>query len=240
MVLFDTPPQKQQTQPQGLLVANSSLAVMSSGIHEVKNILNDVRISILVGSKEQEYYIEMLARAESRLSKMLYTYRLSSGEISLCLDACSIDSLVYELVDARSFEYHHKTIQTEVMGHPVVLCDRDLVSDVLSNALQNALRHANEKVLISVFLSETKADCPPVCTGYDDVSPDLFSSVTVEVHDDGEGYSHACIKKMGELGHGLYIAERIAHLHQRNGQYGAVSLHASDTLGGACFRLTLP
>ncbi|MBP5090547.1 HAMP domain-containing histidine kinase, partial [Pseudomonas chlororaphis] len=71
------------------------------------------------------------------------------------------------------------------------------------------------------------------------------------INDDGEGYPQQMIDNQadyvqginhssGSTGLGLYFAERIAALHQRNGVCGRTEIRNGGPLGGGVFSIYLP
>ena len=104
----------------------------------------------------------------------------------------------------------------------VWICDREVVADCLVNALQNALRHARREVHLD--------------------AAEIDGQLVITVADDGPGFSDQTPSRASSehSGVGLFIAQRIAHLHQRHGHRGELRLSNGGPLGGACFELRLP
>ncbi|WP_217555694.1 ATP-binding protein [Vibrio metschnikovii] len=113
---------------------------------------------------------------------------------------------------------------------PIPLVDSNLLNRAISNVVRNASRYAKQQVKISI--------------SHDDID----WKVTIE--DDGPGipevhWPHifkpfyrvgsARDKASGGFGLGLAIAEQIARQH-----HGHLIVTSSSSLGGACFKFTLP
>ena len=114
---------------------------------------------------------------------------------------------------------------------PLGFFDRELIASVLANCINNALRYARHALLITVSDEE--------------------GQVVLSINDDGDGYPAEMLERQadyvqginhssGSTGLGLYFANRIAALHQRNGVEGRTEIRNGGPLGGGVFSLYLP
>ena len=114
---------------------------------------------------------------------------------------------------------------------PLGFFDRELVASVLGNCINNAIRYARESLLITVS--------------------DEAGQLVLSINDDGDGYPAEMLERQadyvqginhssGSTGLGLYFANRIAALHQRNGVVGHTEIRNGGPLGGGVFSLYLP
>ena len=114
---------------------------------------------------------------------------------------------------------------------PLGFFDRELIASVLGNCINNAIRYARESLLITVS--------------------DEAGQLVLTINDDGDGYPTEMLERQadyvqginhssGSTGLGLYFANRIAALHQRNGVVGHTEIRNGGPLGGGVFSLYLP
>lgn len=209
--------------------------VIASGIHDAKNSMFDAlaRIGVAVQAihagqaaaalpalGETEHAI---AASAERLSKLLSAYRLARHENPVTMLPVDVRGLLDDvLVRARESADDGVAVTATCRCDGFWVCDRELVADCLVNALQNALRHARREVRLE--------------------AADDDGRLALSVADDGEGFpdeapAHADGTRSGV---GLFIAQRIAQLHERHGRHGALELGNGGPLGGAVFRLLLP
>ena len=111
-------------------------------------------------------------------------------------------------------------IRTDVRGGDIWPLDRELILEVLYNALITAARHADTQVCLSTNLDD--------------------GMLVLRVEDDGRGFATLDENSFHERGFGLYVAQHIAGLHERNGCVGRVTLANGASLGGGVFSLYLP
>lgn len=209
--------------------------VIASGIHDAKNSMFDAlaRIGVAVQAIHEgkagvalrplaETERAVVAAAE-RLSKLLSAYRLARPENSLAMLAVDVRGLIEDTaIRVRDSASGGNPVTLDCRYDGFWICDRELVADCLVNALQNGLRHARRQV----HLEAAEVD------GY----------LVLAVTDDGPGFpdhleAHTDARRSGV---GLFIARRIAQLHERLGRHGELRLTNSGPLGGARFELRLP
>lgn len=209
--------------------------VIASGIHDAKNSMFDAlaRIGIATRAIQEGRADEALpALAETehaviasaeRLSKLLSAYRLARHENPVSMLPVGVRELVEDAVmRVAGTGRDDVAIESDCGFDGFWVCDRELVTDCLVNALQNAQRAARSRVRLSVEQAE--------------------EGLAFIVADDGPGFpSELPAHEDGSRsGVGLFIARRIAHLHERHGRHGQLVLGNGGPLGGAAFRLVLP
>jgi signal transduction histidine kinase len=109
--------------------------------------------------------------------------------------------------------------------------DADLLGSVINDAIINASRYTQSKIQLSaepsndgllILVSDDGRGFPAGMLGFQ--SPDSRPSV----------YDH------GQTNLGLYLAARVAAMHERQGVQGTLELANKGRLGGAEYRLWLP
>lgn len=194
-------------------------------IHDVKN-----RLALLASRAETLGDRTMLRDAldaAGQLTSLLACYKAEQGWLGVEVDAGQPDDLVGDLV-AEFGQLAGVPVRLEgTVGDGLFFFDASLVRLVLNQALHNALRHAQQEIVVRVaaepqWLVFSVQDDGP---GY---PLELLSSsgngAPLPLHDDGTGL-------------GIYLAHRVAALHQNNGLAGSVELRNAP---GACFTLRLP
>ena len=207
---------------------NTGVDVLASGIHDAKNRLFEAQT--LLGQAETGGGANLadarlaIGGAATRLSRTLVAYRLLRDQQAMAITPFPVVQLVEDaLITVRSqFERAGTALDLDVQFEADWPLDRTLVADVLVNALQNACRHANSTVKLEI----------QVCN----------ERLQLRVNDDGAGFLGAAPGRLleGQSSLGLFIAHQIAHLHERKGVRGSLSLGNGGPLGGALFELLLP
>lgn len=195
-------------------------------VHDVKNQLAELAMRLEKrGDAQQEMAIAI--NAARRLSEMLLIYRQDTNTLSVNSDTVNPGDFLAIL----AAEYRELFPQIAIEINPdkapqFVFFDDALVRMALSNALHNACRYAKSRVVLSAYEKD--------------------KMVVLEVSDDGHGYSESMMAEAGAepsavsgigTGLGLYLARRIAELHQLDGRPGRIEL---GNAGGAVFRMMLP
>lgn len=181
--------------------------MLSTVSHELRTPLSIVKMAVgtirdrLAGplTKEQENMILTADRNISRLTRILSNFldlsRLESGSAYVDRQAFDAVELIREVTDDLRMTYKYKNVALTVdaaKSIPLVLADRDMITQVLGNLLDNALRYARERVQVRV----RKADGEVVVSVVDDGrgipegrSADLFNKfVQLDRPRGGEGY----------------------------------------------------
>ena len=198
------------------------LDILASGVHDAKNQLFIAESMIAaveakhgIAMGEARYAIESAA---NRLSRTLAAYHVLRHDATLAVTPVIVADLCEEVALAQQGHLSSRNIRLNV-DCPVIEAwplDRDLVTDMLNNAVQNAGRHARQHIRLTARIADDR--------------------LLLSVEDDGPGFAEI----PPSTGTGLMVAERLAHLHARQGRQGSLSLSNGGELGGARFVLSLP
>lgn len=192
-------------------------------IHDVKNSL--AQLAGQAEARGDAPTLRTALHASEALTRLLVFYKSESNILSLAVDAHAPADLIAELA-AEAQGFATMAIRVESAAAPALwFYDETLVRMLLSNALNNALRYARSQITISA----TQAD------GF----------LELAVRDDGDGYPESVLADSGAsaaitrdgTGLGLYLAQKIARLHENAGVQGSVGLANQN---GAHFLLRLP
>lgn len=202
------------------------LALSAAVVHEVKNRLAELELR-LEARGDAEVELALTTSCAQRLTELLLLQREQSGTLQANIDGGSPTDLLTELVAEYHVLFPRLQLEVDEQGAPpLAYFDAFLLRLALGNALHNACRFARTTV--------------GLC------ARDEGAGVVFEIADDGPGYPEALLsdglalpQPMSEhgTGLGLYLARRIAALHQLNGQSGRIEML---NRGGAVFRLHLP
>jgi len=195
-------------------------------VHDVKNQLAELALRLgKRGDAPQEMKIAM--NAARRLSEMLMVHRQATDLLRINIVTVNPADFLGILAAEYRELFPEISIHIDAEQAPdCVFIDDALVRMAVGNALHNACRHAHKDIRISAFEED--------------------GMLVLEVLDDGPGYPESMLALGGEApaaasdsgtGLGLYLARKIAELHQLNGRHGSVEL--SNAPGGR-FRMKLP
>lgn len=174
----------------------------------------------------------------SSLTEELLKYKqYRQRELNFSRDPCNaskfFQGLIYRSVDLST----EVELQDETEGQLIIFGACNVLSRAFNNLLQNADRYAQEKIRISVRRIPT-------------LSGEEGERCLVSVEDDGCGIAISDRERIfdpfmrldesrsrisGGVGLGLSIAQAVIHAFD-----GEITAHASEDLGGACFRVILP
>jgi two-component system sensor histidine kinase SenX3 len=192
-------------------------------IHDVKN-----RLSILASRAEARGDAETVRgamEAALTLTRLLAAYKSDKGRLGAAIDAHAPTDLLQELA-AEAGKLTGLAIRLDAAGAPTLgFYDEALVRLVLRDALYNAMRHAATELRLAARLHD--------------------GCLEFTVSDDGPGYPTALLGQPAAMqalseegtGLGLYLAGRVARLHDNAGRQGGVDL---GNAAGAVFTLRLP
>lgn len=195
-------------------------------VHDVKNQLAELSLRLSErGDAQQEMVIAI--NAARRLSEMLLMHRQANDLLSINADSVSpADFLTILAAEFREL-FPKITIAIDTGKAPAfAFFDDALVRMALANALHNACRAADSKVHLAAYERD--------------------KMLALEVSDDGPGYPENLLKTGGAepsqvsrrgTGLGLYLAAKIAELHQLENSRGYIEL---SNASGAVFRMMLP
>lgn len=196
-------------------------------MHDVKNQLAELALRLHKrGDARAEMEIAM--NASRRLSEMLLLSRENSEQLSVNADTVNPADFL-EILAAEYAEFFPElSIHVDVEHAPAcAFFDDALIRMALSNALHNACRYARSQVKLAAY--------------------SMRDMLVLEVTDDGPGFPEQVLKSGGKLpaavsgggtGLGLYLANKIAQLHQLKDRHGSIEL-CNDGNGGQ-FRIFLP
>lgn len=203
--------------------------LVALNLHDLKN-----RLAMVAARAERrgdtETVHDVLA-VTAELIRLLACYKAEAGQLKPAIDAYCPQYLIEELV-ADYRKLGGLVIETDATHAPTSwYYDEDLIRLVLVNALQNALRHARTRVRVSVL--------------------EDGDWLEFRIHDDGPGYPDVLLQptpattdatplSRDGTGVGLYLAHRVAALHENHGLTGEVLLENDTNDTGAVFRLRLP
>ena len=194
----------------------------AAAIHEVKNQLAELALRLRErGNAAIE--MEIAINASRRLTKILMQER----ELWVNADAVNPADFLQLLAAEYTELFPHLTLKVDTQTAPgFAFFDESLVRMALGNALHNACRHAKSQIRL--------------------IADQKDALLLLQICDDGPGYPAGLLDAACELplnasgagtGLGLYLAAKIARLHQNNGQQGFIKLSNQP---GACFQMFLP
>jgi signal transduction histidine kinase len=192
-------------------------------IHDVKN-----RLALLANRADAKGDAETVRdamEAALTLTRLLACYKSERGQLQADIDAHVPADLLEELA-AEAGRETRLAVRFNADEAPTLwFYDEALVRLVLRDALYNAMRHSRSMVRLEARI----------------VGDDLEFSVV----DDGPGFPEDLLAQPLAMqglsregtGLGLYLAGRVARLHDSSGREGCVELRNE---GGAVFCLRLP
>lgn len=218
--------------------------VIASTVHDMKNSLAMLmqahsqwlaRLPQAQRSGAEQGVIDFeFAHLNGMLVQLLGLYKLGVNQMPLQPAYHELDDFIEAQLAAHQEVFSSRgiiaTYEVDPLS-PLGFFDRELVASVLGNCINNAIRYARESLLITVS--------------------DEAGQLVLSINDDGDGYPAEMLERQadyvqginhgsGSTGLGLYFANRIAALHQRNGVVGHTEISNGGPLGGGVFSLYLP
>lgn len=218
--------------------------VIASTVHDMKNSLAMLmqahsqwlaRLPQEQRSGAEQGVIDFeFAHLNGMLVQLLGLYKLGVNQLPLQPAYHELDDFIEAQLAAHQEVFASRgiiaTYEVDPLS-PLGFFDRELVASVLGNCINNAIRHTRESLLITVS--------------------DEAGQLVLSINDDGDGYPAEMLERQadyvqginhgsGSTGLGLYFANRIAALHQRNGVVGHTEIRNGGPLGGGVFSLYLP
>lgn len=195
-------------------------------VHDVKNQLSE--LSLRLGQRgDAQLEMGIAMNAARRLSEMLLVYREAADLLRVNADAVNPADFVAILAAEYGELFPAISIHIDVERAPAcAFFDDALVRPALGNALHNACRHARSGIQLAAYEQD--------------------NMLVLEVADDGTGFPENVLASGGTspmaasgsgTGLGLYLARKIAELHQLQDRHGSIEL--SNSPGGR-FRMMLP
>jgi two-component system, OmpR family, sensor kinase len=172
-----------------------------------------------------------LERLGALVGDILDVARLDRGMFHIDPQPVDIVSLLEECTESMQSPEQHVNVKVRARGKIIVSGDAGRLRQVFENVLANALKHSPRNAPVTVQVGEAAID--------------EGERVRIEVIDEGPGVAADVLPRIfdrfvsgetstGGLGLGLYLAHRIAALHQ--GELTVENLPGK----GARFLLTLP
>lgn len=196
-------------------------------IHDVKNQLAELALRLeRRGDSHQETDIALAA--SRRLTGLLIAQREHAGTLRVNIDSACPGDLLKELAAEYRVIFPNLEFIVDADDAPSFwFYDEALLHLALGNAIHNACRHAHS----TIRMRAREQDGQLEFTIADD-GPGFPDEMLV-----GETGAAPTFASRGGTGLGLYLAAKIARLHQNDGKTGSVELKAS---GGAVFLMRLP
>jgi signal transduction histidine kinase len=220
------------------VVAEELITVLA---HDLRNYISTIEFRIrairrkaeLEGRdaemRDSDAALRSVGRLGSLVSDILDAARIDQGVLEIEPRPVELTQLVNEVIDTLSTAKHR--IVTKVSDELLIAADPKRVCQCLENLLANAVQHSPDDAPVTVFIRRTKRE-------NDDVA-------RIDIVDEGPGISSDLLPRLferfvtgkqrkGGLGLGLYLAKRIAALHN-----GDLTVESKPGLG-AQFTLLLP
>jgi two-component system, OmpR family, sensor kinase len=173
--------------------------------------------------------LRSVARLTGLVSNILDAARIDQGVLALEPQTVELTPLVDEVIDALGTSQHR--IERKAAEDVLIAADPKRVRQCLENILVNAVRHSPEEVPVTVFIRREKREKDEVARiDIVDQGPGVAPEVLPHIFErfvSGE-------RSRGGLGLGLYLAKRIAILHN-----GDLTVEPKPG-AGARFTLLLP
>ena len=219
-------------------------SVMAVAVHDMKNSLSLLLQTIEDLSKSlppsenisRQYIVDLhyeANRMNTTLVQILSLYRVELDALSLNIDECFMEDLVYEIIESNKTYTKQKNItcSVEVDSELSWFTDKDLLFLLMNDVLVNAIRYGASEIKISAVV-ENEYLC-------------------IAVEDNGPGYpqsmldmSDAAMKSLsvseGRTGLGLFFARMIAQTHKNKDRQGSIKLSNNSITGGSIFKVLLP
>ena len=218
--------------------------VIASTVHDMKNSLGLLMQSYgqLVerlpanehDSTERGVIEYEFLRLNGMLVQMLGLYKLGVNQLPLRPSYLEVEEILedqlarhHDILRSRHIEGTYEVDEFGLMG----FFDAELVGSVVGNVINNAIRYTRSAIHLRAAMDGDQ--------------------LVITISDDGSGYPPAMLENQsdyilginmstGSTGLGLYFGQRIAELHQRNGNSGHIALSNGGALGGGEFRIWLP
>ena len=197
--------------------------IFASVVHDIKNRLFSIEMRLSETPIDVDSLSKEINASALRLDQMLTAYRLARHEPHAGLltpTNVNIRDLIEDALCQIAPLDASLSVETDIRLDEDWICSRDLVRDMVVNGLQNAARFAGSRLCISASVDK--------------------SWLRIRIDDDGCGFVFPEDGDQASIyGVGLFVADKIMRLHQRDHHCGKLILGASP-LGGARFELVFP
>jgi signal transduction histidine kinase len=205
-------------------------------------VLTSAQFMLETGELEEPHrtLTERIASSSNRMVHMVgalldFTRSRLGGGIPVEPAAMNMGKAVHDVVDEIAAAHPSRTIQVDARGELKGEWDCARISQVLSNLVVNALEHGSDGSLITV---ETHGEGEEITIAVHNPGPKIPSGRLNGIFNPmkpREAGKHPPVGgPTGNLGLGLYIAERIVSAHN-----GRIEVESSDA-GGTTFTVHLP
>jgi signal transduction histidine kinase len=179
--------------------------------------------------RDSDAALRSVARLNGLVSDILDAARIDQGLLALEPRTVELTPLVDEVIDALGTSQHR--IERKAAEDLLIAADPKRVRQCLENILSNAVRHSPDEAPVTVFIRRVKREKDEVAR--------------IDIVDEGPGVAPEVLPHIferfvsgergrGGLGLGLYLAKRIAMLHN-----GDLTVESKPGVG-ARFTLLLP
>ncbi len=214
--------------------------------HDLRSPLSAIIMSaeFMLETKElKEPHLTLASRIASssaRMQRMIgdlldFTRSRLGGGIPIRRADMSMDKAVHDAVAEIASAHPDRTIEIDARGGERGEWDCARITQALTNLIGNALDHGSKETVVSVDVGgdDTEATIAIHNRGAG-IAPELLAGIFGPMKARGMAATAATSGAYGNLGLGLYIAERIVNAHQ-----GHIEVDSSDARG-TTFTVHLP
>jgi len=214
--------------------------------HDLRSPLSAIMMSaeFMLETKElKEPHLSLASRIASssaRMQRMIgdlldFTRSRLGGGIPITRADMSLEKAVYDAVDEIVSAHPDRKIEVDARGGDRGEWDCARISQALTNLIGNALDHGSRETVVSVDVGGNDAEATiAIHNRGAGIAPELISGIFGAMKGKGMAATAASSGSYGNLGLGLYIAERIVNAHR-----GHIEVDSSDARG-TTFTIHLP
>ncbi|MDB4949618.1 MAG: ATP-binding region ATPase domain protein [Gemmatimonadetes bacterium] len=191
----------------------------------------------------REPHLTLTSRIASSATRMVhmvgdlldFTRSRLGGGIPVARAPVDMGTVVRDVVDESAAAHPHRTLRAEVRGEQHGEWDAARISQALANLVGNALEHGAEGTVVTVESDGGEREVAiRVHNDGPEISADRLDGIFNPMKPRDERASRVATGPSGNLGLGLYIAERIVNAHR-----GRIEVESSAG-GGTTFTVHLP
>lgn len=213
--------------------------------HDLRTPIGAVMMSaefMLETGELREPHLELatrISRAAKRMNRMVgalldFTRSRLGGGIPIVRGEMNMGKVVHDVADEISAAYPGRAVQVDARGALVGEWDCPRISQVLTNLMANALEHGSEGTDVTVTVHGNETDVEVAVHNRGPAIPqDRLHGLFNPMKQSG-GMDRGGTGSTGNLGLGLYIAERIVNAHR-----GSITVKSSEQ-EGTTFTVHLP